>query len=117
MLSFLVLVIFKICYFVVSKVLLFLRIDILILQWTQVTAGDEDSRHSTISNSEEPAAPPAGTGIKLTLFKPSGLHSPQQRSDKRKKADLREVFNPDEDDTATHVKKRKLVPLGKCYVL
>lgn len=63
------------------------------------------------SNNEEPAAPPTGTGIKLTLSKPSGLHSPQRNDTKRKKADLREVFNPDEDDTSTLVKKRKLVPL------
>lgn len=78
-----------------------------------MAAGDEDSHQSAISVNEELVPPPTGTGIKMTLSKPTaGLHSPTQRSDKRKKADLREVFNPDEDDTTTHIKKRKLVPLG-----
>lgn len=52
--------------------------------------------------------------MKISLSKPI-VFSPQgqQRDNKRKKVDLREVFNPDEDDTNTQVKKRKLVPLGK----
>lgn len=51
--------------------------------------------------------------MKISLSKPI-VFSPQgQRDNKRKKADLREVFNPDEDDTNTQVKKRKLIPLGE----
>lgn len=74
--------------------------------------GDEDSRHSlTPSTQEDPPPPPTGTGMKISLSKPI-VFSPQgQRDNKRKKADLREVFNPDEDDTNTQVKKRKLIPL------
>ena len=74
--------------------------------------GDEDSRHSFTSNHEENPPPPTGTGMKITLAKPITF-SPQnqQRDPKRKKLDLREVFNPDEDDSNTQVKKRKLVPL------
>lgn len=50
--------------------------------------------------------------MKITLAKPISF-SPQTqgRDGKRKKLDLREVFNPDEDDSNTQVKKRKLVPL------
>lgn len=78
--------------------------------------GDEDSRHSVTSNHEEqqqpPPPPPTGTGMKISLSKPI-VFSPQgTRDNKRKKSDLREVFNPDEDDTNTQVKKRKLIPLG-----
>lgn len=41
------------------------------------------------------------------------VFSPGAREGKRKKLELREVFNPDEDDTATQPqRKRKLVPLG-----
>lgn len=54
--------------------------------------------------------------MKITLAKPISLNSPQSRDPKRKKADLREVFNPDEDDSNTQVKKRKLVPLGKNFI-
>lgn len=75
---------------------------------------DEDSRHSSASNHEEEAANPAPhhTTMKMTLAKPI-VFSPhgQNRDPKRKKLDLREVFNPDEDDNTTMVKKRKLVPL------
>lgn len=49
--------------------------------------------------------------MKITLSKPIAF-SPQNQRDKRRKSDLREVFNPDEDDSNTQVKKRKLVPLG-----
>lgn len=80
-------------------------------QWTQVQAPDEDSRHSFVSNHEEQAI--TGTGMKITLSKPITLQgSSPTRDQKRRKSDLREVFNPDEDDTAVQVKKRKLVPLG-----
>lgn len=77
-------------------------------------AGDEDSRHSLTLDHEEQPPPPTGTGMKISLSKPI-VFSPQtqQRDAKRKKVDLREVFNPDEDDTNTLVKKRKLVPLGQ----
>lgn len=75
--------------------------------------GDEDSRHSLTPSHEDQPPPPTGTGMKISLSKPI-VFSPQgqQRDNKRKKVDLREVFNPDEDDTSTQVKKRKLVPLG-----
>lgn len=78
-------------------------------QWTQVQAGDEDSRHSFASNHDEqmPLTLPTGTGMKITLSKPNAF-SPQP---KRRKTDLRDVFNPDEDDNSVQVKKRKLVPL------
>ncbi|KAK9881568.1 hypothetical protein WA026_016442 [Henosepilachna vigintioctopunctata] len=81
-------------------------------QWTQIQAGDEDSRQSFVSNHEEVPAPPTGTGMKITLSKPVAF-SPQtqNRDPKRRKTDLREVFNPDEDDSNTQVRKRKLVPL------
>jgi RNA-binding protein 25 len=81
-------------------------------KWTQVQVGDEDSRHSFTSNHDDNPPPPTGTGMKITLAKPITF-SPQtgQRDPKRKKLDLREVFNPDEDDSNTQVKKRKLVPL------
>lgn len=52
--------------------------------------------------------------MKITLTKPITLQSPT-RDSKRKKTDLREVFNPDEDDSNTQVKKRKLVPLGEYF--
>lgn len=74
---------------------------------------NEDSRHSMTSTHEEEATiPHISTGLKMTLSKPIAF-SPhgQQRDPKRKKTDLREIFNPDEDDTNTQVKKRKLVPL------
>lgn len=75
--------------------------------------GDEDSRHSLLSNHEEDVVPNPGTTMKITLAKPI-VFSPhgQKRDPKRKNADLREIFNPDEDDTSTQIKKRKLVPLG-----
>ncbi|CAG9837817.1 unnamed protein product [Diabrotica balteata] len=79
-------------------------------QWTQVQAPDEDSKHSFISNHDDHVAPPTGTGMKITLAKPITLQSPT-RDSKRRKSDLREVFNPDEDDSNTQIKKRKLVPL------
>lgn len=42
------------------------------------------------------------------------MFSPGARESKRKKLELREVFNADEDDNATlPQKKRKLVPLGE----
>lgn len=83
-------------------------------KWTQVQAGDEDSQHSITSNHEEPPPPlPTGTGMKISLSKPIVFSPHGQRDTKRKKPDLREVFNPDEDDTNTQVKKRKLIPLGK----
>lgn len=50
--------------------------------------------------------------MKISLSKPIVFSPHGQRDPKRKKPDLRDVFNPDEDDTATQVKKRKLVPLG-----
>lgn len=76
--------------------------------------GDEDSRHSILSNHEDDGLPHLGTGMKMTLAKPI-VFSPhgQKRDPKRKNTDLREIFNPDEDDTNTQIKKRKLVPLGK----
>lgn len=76
--------------------------------------GDEDSRHSVVSNHEDDGIPHLGAAMKMTLAKPI-VFSPhgQKRDPKRKNADLREIFNPDEDDTNTQVKKRKLVPLGK----
>nr|CAI5851542.1 unnamed protein product [Callosobruchus analis] len=80
-------------------------------QWTTVQPPEEDSRQSFVSNHDDQPTPPAtGTGMKITLSKPISLHSPT-RDSKRKKTDLREVFNPDEDDSSTNVKKRKLVPL------
>lgn len=75
--------------------------------------GDEDSRHSVISNQEDQPPPVMGSGVKISLSKPITFSPQGQQRDKRKKVDLREVFNPDEDDTNTQVKKRKLVPLGK----
>lgn len=85
-------------------------------QWTQVQAApDEDSRHSFVSNHDEHVI--TGTGMKITLAKPITLQGSPTRDQKRRKSDLREVFNPDEDDTAVQVKKRKLVPLGKCSLL
>lgn len=77
-------------------------------------AGDEDSQHSITSNHEEPPPPPppTGTGMKISLSKPIVFSPHGQRDTKRKKPDLHEVFNPDEDDTNTLVKKRKLIPLG-----
>lgn len=51
--------------------------------------------------------------MKISLSKPIVFSPHGQKDPKRKKADLREVFNPDEDDTSTQVKKRKLVPLGE----
>lgn len=82
--------------------------------WTQVQAPDEDSRHSFVSNHEEHAI--TGTGMKITLAKPITLQGSPIRDQKRRKSDLREVFNPDEDDSNIHVKKRKLVPLGNLIV-
>lgn len=42
------------------------------------------------------------------------VFSPGARDGKRKKLELREVFNADEDDnSAQPQRKRKLVPLGK----
>lgn len=82
------------------------------VQWTQVQAPEEDSRHSFTSNHDDQSIPPTGIGMKITLSKPITLQSPT-RDSKRKKVDLREVFNPDEDDSNTQVKKRKLVPLGR----
>nr|CAH7737221.1 unnamed protein product [Callosobruchus chinensis]CAH7750829.1 unnamed protein product [Callosobruchus chinensis] len=80
-------------------------------QWTTVQPPEEDSRQSFASNHDDQPTPPAtGTGMKITLSKPISLHSPT-RDSKRKKTDLRDVFNPDEDDSSTNVKKRKLVPL------
>lgn len=83
--------------------------------------GDEDSRQSFASNNDEIAAPlpppPTGTGMKITLAKPISFSSPSGQQGKRKKVDLREVFNPDEDDSSTQVKKRKLVPLGAFFYL
>ncbi|KRT79601.1 hypothetical protein AMK59_7721, partial [Oryctes borbonicus] len=79
-------------------------------QWTQIQP-DEDSRHSTISNHNDETPPvTAATTMKISLSKPI-VFSPHGRDPKRKKPDLRDVFNPDEDDTTTQVKKRKLVPL------
>ncbi|XP_017770263.1 PREDICTED: RNA-binding protein 25 isoform X2 [Nicrophorus vespilloides] len=78
----------------------------------QVQTVDEDSRHSLTSNHEE-EPPQTYPTMKMTLCKPI-VFSPhgQTRDTKRKKLDLREVFNPDDDDTNTQVKKlRKLVPL------
>lgn len=84
-------------------------------QWTQVQAPDEDSRHSFISNHEEQHAV-TGTGMKITLAKPITLQgSSPSRDQKRRKSNLSEVFNPDEDDGAVQVKKRKLVPLGELH--
>lgn len=77
-------------------------------------AGEDDSRHSFHSNHDENLPPPTGTGMKITLAKPITF-SPSTQQPKRKKLDLREVFNPDEDDSATQVKKRKLVPLGNFF--
>lgn len=79
--------------------------------------GDEDSRHSVLSNHEDDGLPHLGTAMKMTLAKPI-VFSPhgQKRDPKRKNVDLREIFNPDEDDTNTQVKKRKLVPLGNRYL-
>lgn len=84
-------------------------------QWTQIQAPDEDSRHSFVSNHEEHII--TGTGMKITLSKPIILQGSPARDQKRRKSDLREVFNPDEDDTTVQVKKRKLVPLGKSILL
>lgn len=84
-------------------------------QWTQVQVPDEDSRHSFISNHDEHAI--IGTGMKITLAKPITLQGSPTRDQKRRKSDLREVFNPDEDDSNIQVKKRKLVPLGNVNFL
>lgn len=82
-------------------------------QWTQIQAGDEDSRQSFVSNHDEAPTLPTGAGVKINLSKPMAFSPQNQRGDaKRRKADLREVFNPDEDDGATQIKKRKLVPIG-----
>lgn len=53
--------------------------------------------------------------MKISLSKPIVFSPHGQRDAKRKKPDLREVFNPDEDDTNTQVKKRKLIPLGNKF--
>lgn len=84
-------------------------------QWTQVQAPDEDSRHSFISNHEEQHAV-TGTGMKITLAKPITLQGGSPSREKRRKSNLSEVFNPDEDDGSVQVKKRKLVPLGEQYL-
>ncbi|CAG9767816.1 unnamed protein product [Ceutorhynchus assimilis] len=81
-------------------------------QWTQVQAPDEDSRQSFTSPVDLPQTPTT-TGMKITLSKPGVLSnnalSPSQS--RKKRLDLRDVFNPDEDDSDILVKKRKLVPL------
>lgn len=92
-------------------------------------APDEDTRMSVISslneNSLDAQTTPmsgfnsamGGTGEKM-LSKPITF-SPNQNAniikDKKKKVDLKEVFNTDDDDESTisNSKKRKLVPLGK----
>lgn len=83
----------------------------ILAQWTQIQP-DEDSRHSTISNHNDETPPVTGPTMKISLSKPIIFSPHGQRDPKRKKPDLRDVFNPDEDDTTTQVKKRKLVPLG-----
>lgn len=46
------------------------------------------------------------------------VFSPGARDGKRKKLELREVFNADEDDNAAQPqRKRKLVPLGKSQLV
>ncbi|GLV45567.1 uncharacterized protein CBL_02587 [Carabus blaptoides fortunei] len=91
-------------------------------QWTQIQPADDDTRLSSISSTQEQdttvataivATPPGSMGPGKMLSKPI-VFSPGARADnkQRKKLELREVFNPDEDDNATQpARKRKLVPL------
>lgn len=87
-------------------------------QWTQIQPADEDTRLSSISSTQDAEgatthATPQQSGKMLT--KPI-VFSPGARDGKRKKLELREVFNPDEDDAAAvPQRKRKLVPLGRLY--
>lgn len=99
-------------------------------QWTQIQPPDDDTRLSSISSTQETdttasaaavpptanvATPPGNMGPGKMLSKPI-VFSPGARADnkQRKKLELREVFNPDEDDNATQpARKRKLVPLGE----
>lgn len=62
---------------------------------------------------------PMGTGVKINLPKPITFSPQNPKGDtKRKSADLRGVFNPDEDDSTTQVKKRKLIPIGRyCFYI
>lgn len=66
----------------------------------------------TSNHEEEVVNPHLGMGMKMTLSKPIVFspHGPS-KDPKRRKTDLREIFNPDEDDINVQVKKRKLVPL------
>lgn len=75
--------------------------------------GDDDTRLSSISSSQEEQHAIANANPTKMLSKPIMVFSPQgsHKDNKRKKLDLREVFNPDEDDTNTTARKRKLVPL------
>lgn len=102
-----------------SKILISRFTFIFKLQWTQVPPADEDTRLSSISSIQDGVdtahTTPQQSGKMLS--KPIVFSPGATRDNKRKKLELREVFNADEDDNAApQQRKRKLVPLGKYFV-
>lgn len=61
-----------------------------------------------------------GVGGKTPVSPSAGVNTnSQQTNQTRKKGriDVKDVFNNDDDDDAANIaKKRKLVPLGKCFI-
>lgn len=59
------------------------------------------SNHNTPSDHAEEEAPPPASPVVVVS--------------KKKKLDVKDVFNADDDDSVHGGKRRKLVPLGKCF--